>query len=991
MRFCVNMESMQKRFIPLLLVFATFVMPLSTFAAIDAKVSFETSLPVGISSTEGGELSLSNLHFKDGAKSLRWGWNEPSEIHYADYGALKRSFATKGAGVMLWIYNPKAVDADMRFSFRTPSGETPYWFDFHMDFVGWRACWIKYADMPGDHSSKDIMKMVISTPTGINSGEVYIDRLTFADFKLNAQICPDRQIPDNNCNLKRTLWHWARLWEWEQYEYQLPLSDVTAEQVAMLNAVKSRIESIVSANMSSIQYINSTIIPRALTNYEKAAVRYNDDGSIVGAPLLSNDECNRDKGELRLDDIENMLYAFALNSYMNRDNKYDNHFFKIFDHAINQGFAFGHGNGTNHHYGYNIRKIYDASWLMRDKIAERGKLEEYGKVLAYWSGLAETRLPYVYGRDELLDAWHTLLMPKLISALMLPTEAEQYQAMKSLGVWLSGSMAYTPGTIGGIKPDGSTFHHGGLYPGYSTGAFAMIGYYCKATRGTDFVLDESARRTFKQALMSMDIYTNQRDWGVGIAGRHPFNKNNRIPDPDVNAFGYLAALGDLTGSGKGVDPELAGAYLRLKGTDKDLNSLFKSEGVAASSSPEGFFVMNYGAVGLHRRDNWMVTLKAYNSDVWCSEMYARDNRYGRYQSYGTMPIIASGNPVSAVESGFVQSGWDWNRMPGATTIHLPWELLNNPRPGTLMDRNPLRFAGVSSLEGRNGILAFQNIERDYPNYTEGATFKKSVFCFDNRMICIGSNIINNNIVYPTETTIYQLYMKDVGEPVELAGSIVDAFPYNTTIMASDSSPVVVSDTKWNYYVIREGNVNLSRCHQSSPNDKTHKMQEGDFTTVYLSHGTAPQGASYEYEVYVQPSNKEITKLGRKRDYDVIRRDEVAHIVRDLVSGTVGYVFWSASSGDVRVASSDAEVIVMERENEDGTLSMSICTPDLGLTEKTYTTRQEVPVIEKVVTINGKWVLASENSAVVISEVDNGTRLTVSCQHGKPVDFKLKSK
>lgn len=38
------------------------------------------------------------------------------------------------------------------------------------------------------------------------------------------------------------------------------------------------------------------------------------------------------------------------------------------DHAIDQGFAFGHGNGTNHHYGYNVRKIYDAMWLMRDKI-----------------------------------------------------------------------------------------------------------------------------------------------------------------------------------------------------------------------------------------------------------------------------------------------------------------------------------------------------------------------------------------------------------------------------------------------------------------------------------------------------------------------------------------------------------------------------------------------------------------------------------------------
>ncbi len=964
----------------------------NSHAAIDAKISFEGSVPYTVKTTSSATVAVSSLHFKDGEESLQWTWSAPSELIINDYLSLKRSFATKGAGLILWIYNPKAVDADMRFSFHTADKQVPYWFDFHMDFTGWRACWIKYADMPGEHNSKDIMDMTISTPTGVESGEIFIDRLTFADFKLHAQICPDQQIPDNNCNLKRTLWHWARLWEWEQYEYEQPLVEPSAEQVKMLSDVKSRIESIVTANMSSIQYINSTIIPRALKNYEKANIRYNANGVIVGAPLLSNDECNRPKGEMRLDDIENMLYAFALNSFMNGDNKYDDNFFKVFDYAINQGFAFGHGNGTNHHYGYNIRKIYDAAWLMRDKIAARGKTEEYVKVLAYWSGLAETRLPYVYGRDELLDAWHTLLMPKLISALMLPTEAQQYQAMSALSVWLSGSLEYTPGTIGGIKPDGTTFHHGGLYPGYSTGAFAMIGYFCKATRGTDFALGESARRCFKHALLTMDVYTNHRDWGVGIAGRHPFNKNNRIPDPDVNAFGYLAAQGDLTGSGKGVDPELAGAFLRLGGTDKEYKALFKKEGISASPTPEGFFALNYGAVGLHRRGDWMVTLKAYNSDVWCSEMYAKDNRYGRYQSYGTMPIICAGNPVSAEASGFVQSGWDWNRMPGATTIHLPWDMLNNPRAGTLMDRNPLRFAGVSSLEGRNGVLAFQNVERDYPNYTEGATMKKSVFCFDNRMICIANDITNNNPTYPTETTLYQLYMNDRNEVVELFGGIVDAFPYTTTEVASQSEPVVLSDTKWNYYVVREGVVKLERGRQSSPNDKTHKMQEGDFTTAYLDHGVSPQGASYEYEVCIQPSNKEVSRLGRKKkNYKVVRRDSEAHIVNDLLTGITGYVFWAPSTGNGLIESADGEVIVMERTCEDGTMVMSVCTPDLGLTEKTYTTRQELPVLEKSITLQGLWELAEENDALMLVEQEGNTRLTVKCQHGRPVDFRLKKK
>lgn len=91
---------------------------------------------------------IDRLHYKDGSRSLRWSWSAPSTLRFNDFGQLMRSLRVKGAGVMLWIYNPRAVDADMRFSFETPTGEVPYRFDFHMDFTGWRACWIKYNDMP---------------------------------------------------------------------------------------------------------------------------------------------------------------------------------------------------------------------------------------------------------------------------------------------------------------------------------------------------------------------------------------------------------------------------------------------------------------------------------------------------------------------------------------------------------------------------------------------------------------------------------------------------------------------------------------------------------------------------------------------------------------------------------------------------------------------------------------------------------------------------
>ena len=385
----------------------------------------------------------------------------------------------------------------------------------------------------------------------------------------------------------------------------------------------------------------------------------------------------------------------------------------------------------------------------------------------------------------------------------------------------------------------------------------------------------------------------------------------------------------------------------------------------------------------------MVTLKAFNTDVWGSEIYTRDNRYGRYQSYGSAPIIGSGNPVTAAASGFVQNGWDWNRVPGATTIHLPWAELNNPLPGTLMERNPERFSGASSLEGQNGVLALHFVEGSRKNFTPGATAYKTIFCFDNRLVFLGSGIDNNNTTYPTETTLFQLQLADRGEALEVDGEIYDTFPLQ---LSKGGERLAISDTKGNFYVVKNAGVlNVTKQEQSSPNDKTHAMQTGDFATAWIDHGRAPKQAGYEYVVYIQPTNKEINRLLKKDEYEVLRRDNTAHVVKDLPTGITGYVCFGAYEGDGLVRRVSEETIVMERTLADGQVVMSVCTPDLGLTEKTYTTRQESQPIEKEVLVGDGWELAAPIPGVEASTSDAGTLLKVTCRHGQPVEFRLKKK
>ena len=324
--------------------------------------------------------------------------------------------------------------------------------------------------------------------------------------------------------------------------------------------------------------------------------------------------------------------------------------------------------------------------------------------------------------------------------------------MKGLSRWLSGSLDFTPGTIGGIKVDGTTFHHGGLYPRLLD----------RRLRRHRVLLQGGPRHRIQPHGTGPQVLQAGADdhgpttptcatGGIGIAGRHPLNKNGRIPDADVNAFGYLAALGDLTGSGKAVDPELAGAYLRLKGTDKELNSLFKKEGIETGAHPLGLLRLQ-----LRRPGHPPTAPTGWSPSRPSTRMSgARRSTPATTATAATRataraPIIGSGNPVTAFDSGFKQEGWDWKpACPAPPPSTCRGAELNSPLPGTLMERNPNRFSGASSLEGQKRYSgtcisrrATARTSPPAPRPTRPSSASTTGWS------SLGSGIDNNNTSYP---------------------------------------------------------------------------------------------------------------------------------------------------------------------------------------------------------------------------------------------------
>lgn len=951
-----------------LLLFIFFYLNLPVFAQF---TDFEEEVPLNFKSSSKQELSLSSLYYKEGNKSLEWKFSPNSVLDIPSESAF---ILNDDNGITLWIYNEQPRQDSLRFEFYSPNGHVSHHFGFRLYAAGWRACWISFKHMQGDKQEKEIAGYRIVAPN--RTGRVFIDRLTFPVKKINDRTTPDLQMPTNNSLTYRDLWHWCRVWQWEQYQYDLPLSQsLTVTEKQELATVEARLTTALN-----IRKAPKNSISKAYSTFKAANIRPSGNG-FTGAPIVAPDELDRQKGELSWNDLEDMLSGFAYDAYCNHSAQSEKNYFLVWDYAINQGFAFGSGMGTNHHYGYQVRKIYTTAWLMRDAIWRAPNRNNILSTLIFWSALQETRIPFQYGRDELLDSWHTLLMAKTVSALLFVDERERARALTGLSRWLSGSLQYSPGTIGGIKVDGTTFHHGGFYPAYTTGVLAMAGQFTALTAHTRYVPTIEARQILKSAFISMRNYCNRYEWGIGISGRHPFGFS--MKEDDVAAFAHLAIAGDLSGEGNPFDHHLAADYLRLCDENTPEATYFKKEGITPAKAPQGFFVYNYGSAGIFRRNNWMVTLKGYTTDVWGAEIYKKDNRYGRYQSYGSVQIM--GYP-SRKASGFDENGWDWNRLPGTTTIHLPFDLLDSPLPGTTMAHSKENFSGSSSLEGKNGMFAMKLMERNLKNFTPDFVARKSVFCFDNRMICLGTGISNSNASYPTETTLFQSTFQQGKSDIYIDGKLRNK-PFHQEL--NDGKRHCIQDGYHNYYLLDGNNVQIQIARQDSRHEKTRAETQGTFASAYINHGASPQNAQYEYMVLIQPTPEEVNAACREIPYRILHKDSIAHVVADRQTGITAYAAFETyfPSKDKIFLSIPAETMVMQKQSGHNLL-LSVCDPNLNISEKAYTTKEPSRPIEKRLILKGKWKSAMPHKKVTVHSNQVETTIIVICQHGQPVEFTL---
>ena len=272
---------------------------------------------------------------------------------------------------------------------------------------------------------------------------------------------------------------------------------------------------------------------------------------------------------------------------------------------------------------------------------------------------------------------------------------------------------------------------------------------------------------------------------------------------------------------------------------------------------------------------------------------------------------------------------------------------------------------------------------------------KTVFCFDDVIVCLGSGIENDD-GHATVTPLFQAAISE-DRPTGVNGESVRGIPY--TFSGTTGQRAWLMDSLGNGYVVPDGGeLRVQRGVQVSKDYGRDSGGTGTFELAYLDHGPMPQGASYHYAVLVQRSPDRVSAFASAPEYDVWQRDHEAHIVHHRGMKATGYALFDtdARPTDGPVESVSLPSLVMTREVGDGLL-LSVADPDFGWRWEIQTPhRQDGSLIvnqasmpRKVeVTVRGKWRLDQSHDLADVRVQSDQTVVAFTCQDGKSAEVKL---
>ena len=979
----------------------------------------ETILSAAYRKDASSALELSTRRYKLGEQSLKWTWQNNGWILFTD-PAPERSGAL--SAFRAWVYSETAMaDRVLTFRFGTRSelatNNPRYEFEFGLNFTGWRTMWIELGE--------DARNASYTGPTGgrvtafdirapNNSGSVYLDLIEMVTSDRIRRRVADNQVPFVNGGVGATGGQ-NREYRWSLNKLSsedIPQS-ITAEQRQAFQTISNRYETwVLGTNVKTdmrmpVQTRLNALTAHIARGHRNLMTRYNvrrESGRILGNPLFADFSPYSPSFQSF---VQAVVLRLAVDYRLNGIQKAKDSVLNAFDYLHDQGWAAGSGIGSLHHEFLRIAGYAHAVFLMRNDLgAER--LAREAETLA-WHCLFGEIYDTTWDPGTNADFLRSVAIFRLFRVLLMEDTPEKVANMKRYVAWLNNALDIAPGWLDTIKPDFTGFHHRGIYANaYAPNAFHMASLLVYLLRDTPFEVAEDKRENLKQALLTANIMTHTYDISPAIGGRFPYQTD--MASKLLPAYMYMALSYDT------VDLQLAGVFMQLWKPESpflqnefsrvaarimyfhspgavQMMVNFAAAGHAPTAAPSGHWTLPYGALSIHRRGDWMVSMKGWSKYVWDFESSSGgENQLGRYVSYGSTLIYGSGDPVGREASGVVRDGWDWSMWPGTTAIQLTHVELNNKgRDRSFSDET---FVGGVNMEGQDGVFALKLHDTEHNTSFRAV---KTVFCFDDLLVCLGSGIKNNDNGHATVTPLFQTAISQ-DQATVVNGTGMLAIPYMFSGTARQS--VWLMDASGNGYVIPDGgNLRVQRQVQTPGDFGNDSGGTGTFELAYLDHGNAPNNQGYEYAILVQQPIRRVSRFAEAAEYVVRQRDGQAHIVHHRGLKTTGYALFNVAARPMKglIKSVSLPSLVMTREVEDGLL-LSVADPDYGWSREIQTRHRQdgslvvnQPSVPRTVTVTvrGQWGLEGMHDEVSIADVQSDdTMVAFICEHGATVQAKL---
>lgn len=957
-----------------LLILLLLITSQSVFSQI---YSFEDNkIPKGWK-VEKGTLNISTEKYKSGNHSLQINWKQEAILTLPTPLGISEACKSKKGGINTWIYNESPVKEHLIFSFKDSCGLEVCRLPFSLNFKGWRCIWAKFQEDMNMPSKSNIKSVEMQFPHHARGGTTYIDLLEFTP-KVSWQNMSDAQYKVNRSD-------YSLIPDFNGYRNAKP--QIEKEIAANDYEIKTIADRLTrwylgSEQQSQEKWIKirrdneETFIRKGLKAAQKIKIQYNKDNSPKGEPLFPMGAPNTIEGQqvVKFRTInENILLPLALDYRKNQNEESLKKALYIYDWFNDQGWADGSGMGTLCFEKLRSSGYFHSFYLLKDQLPP--ELLERELQAMNWFTMFGTCYQVPTHPGEVADNLRALAIPKLIYALSINDKQKKQVALTAFKNYMDNALGIAPGFYGTLKADFSGYHHRGSYNSayypHALYAGALVAYLL---HDTPYALSKVTLHNLKQGLLTFRFFCAGLDVPAGTVGRFP--KGQQILETLLPAFAYVSL------SFKEPDKELTAAFKRIleANTNKqaitnyvsnvnsnlaytstvgemELVTQLASTTISQEKAVTGSLFMPYSGLLVVKDSLFHFNIKGFSRYIWDFESSATENTKGRYLSYGQIEYFDLKNKYKSFNPQ--EKDFDWNYIPGATTKILPDNVLTNKGGSNSGHRNfsdETFLTGVHASE-KNAMFSFRMHDI---TYDKSFRANKSVFVFEDFLLCLGSDINTKDKRYPTITTLFQSFDRNTSEEKTENGYIL-----------TDASLM---------YAVKRGAVR-TRC-------------EGSHTRAFIEHGKPAVNAKYQYYILKHKDKKVARKLlSSHSPIEIISQDDNAHIICHKAKGiTFGALFNAQKTYDDQLVTQvNIPLSYVLEKQKDKSFKLSICEPDMRRTSHAHMgLLTEMDVIQKEkafdsqITISGLYKVECPQKPIKVSydKEKNRTYITISTIRGE---------